>query len=70
MRSLKIVTLRKNKNSGGGEILFYAKSRFRMIFAVPKNRGPGASASRQTFVILDFWHRRSWLHDARLYTIW
>jgi hypothetical protein len=66
----RIVILRANRNSGGTKIWFFAKSSFRMISAAPKNRGPGASASRQTFVILDFWHRRSWLHHPRLYTIW
>jgi len=46
MRTQKIVTLRKNKNSGGAKILFFAKSRFRMFSGDPKNDATGASAIR------------------------
>ena len=41
MGTRKIVILRKNRNSGGAKILFFAKSRFRMISVGPKNGATG-----------------------------
>ena len=50
--------------------MFFAKYRFRMIFAVRKNGAPGASTTLQTLVIFDFWHRRLWPQRPPPYTIW